>query len=49
MKGQHGMMIWVPNVKEDEETGEEDVSFYPTTVFDISQTMDMAEAEQETA
>lgn len=47
MKGQHGLMIWVPSVKEDDETGEESVSFYPATVFDISQTMDMAEAKQE--
>lgn len=39
-RGQHGLMIWYPSRKvqdEDEETDEE-LNFYVGTVFDISQT-----------
>lgn len=37
-KGEHGMVIFYPSARKNEETGEDDVNFYCGTVFDISQT-----------
>ena len=44
-KGEHGMVIFYPSARKNEETGEDDINFYCGTVFDISQTQLMAEKE----
>lgn len=43
-KGEHGMVIFYPSARKNEDTGEDDVNFYCGTVFDIAQTL-MAEKE----
>lgn len=39
-KGQHGLMIWYPSrrVQDEDEDADEDLKFFVGTVFDISQT-----------
>jgi hypothetical protein len=40
-QGEHGMVIFFPSVKKDDQTGDENVSFYCATIFDISQTYEV--------
>ena len=48
-KGEHGLMIWCPTSKKDKETpdAESETYFIPGTVFDVSQTFAIGEAEPE--
>ena len=44
-KGEHGMMIWIPSAKgknSDEPAADDDLHFFTGTVFDISQTEEVA-------
>jgi hypothetical protein len=41
-KGQHGMMIWYPSSKKNEDGEDEETRFFVGTVFDISQTEEKA-------
>lgn len=44
-KGEHGMMIWVPSTKrttDDATVSDDDIHFFTGTVFDVSQTEDIA-------
>lgn len=40
-KGEHGMAIWFPSVKKNEDDEKEEISFLLGTVFDISQTIEL--------
>ena len=40
-QGEHGIVIFIPSVHEDKETGDESVNFYCATIFDISQTFEI--------
>ena len=49
-KGQHGFLILVPSVPKNEDNlnnylSDDDIHFYSATVFDISQTVDIAKSE----
>lgn len=44
-KGEHGMIIFYPSAKKNDETGGDDVNFYCGTVFDISQTTEMGKEQ----
>lgn len=41
--GQHGMIIWVPSSKKDDNGLVTDTNFFTATVFDISQTKEIEE------
>lgn len=45
-KGESGMVIWVPGKKKETNPDEDDMFFFTATVFDISQTMEIAENER---
>lgn len=47
-KGQHGMMIWYPSSKKSEDGEDEETRFFVGTVFDISQTDEIAKAASTT-
>ena len=40
-QGEHGFIIFYPSSRKNEETGEDDISFYVGTIFDISQTYEL--------
>jgi hypothetical protein len=40
-QGEHGMVIFIPSVKKDDQTGDDQVNFYCATIFDISQTFEI--------
>jgi len=39
-KGEHGLMLWYPSKRKNDDDSEEPVRFYVGTVFDISQTQE---------
>lgn len=47
LKGEHGMMIWIPTFSKDEEETEENVRFLTATVFDISQTAPLPDGQHD--
>lgn len=40
-QGEHGLVIFYPSARKNDETGEDDISFYVGTIFDISQTYEV--------
>ncbi len=40
-QGEHGMVIFYPSVRQDDQTGEDDINFFCATIFDISQTYEI--------
>ncbi len=40
-QGEHGMVIFYPSARKNDETGEDDINFFCATIFDISQTYEI--------